>query len=61
MAYNTKKFDFDAHYGAKSTKELQDILKNSEQFAIDHPQFEFGWHNEFRQKLRMMIAERIGK
>jgi hypothetical protein len=33
----------------------------AEQFARDHPQFEFGWHNLYRQELRRRIAEKIGK
>ena len=61
MGYNTKHFDHEAHYASKSTKELAVLLKQAEKFVQDHPQFEFSWHNEYRQKLKLKIAERIGK
>jgi hypothetical protein len=61
MGYNTKKFDQEAHLASKSTKELQDMLKKSQEFVTNHPQFEYGWHNDYIQKLKLKIAERIGK
>jgi hypothetical protein len=42
-------------------KELQDSLENANKFVENHPQFEYGWHNEYRQELKRYIAERIGK
>jgi len=36
-------------------------LKKAEEFVKEHPQFEHSWHNEYRQKLKLLIAERIGK
>ena len=49
------------HFEGKTTRELQDRLVEAEQFAQQHPQFDLGWHNEYRQELRRRIAERIGK
>ena len=45
----------------KSLSELQKSLKAAEEFVKQHPQFEFGWHNEYLQQLKMHIAEKIGK
>jgi hypothetical protein len=61
MGYNTKHFDHEAHYASKSTKQLEALLKQAEKFVQEHPKFEFSWHNEYRQKLKLLIAERIGK
>jgi hypothetical protein len=61
MGYNTKKFDHEAHYASKSLKQLEADLKKAEQFVKDHPKFENGWHNDYRQTLKLKIAERIGK
>jgi hypothetical protein len=61
MGYNTKHFDHEAYYASKSVKELEALLKQSEDFVKKHPQFEYSWHNEYRQKLKLLIAERIGK
>lgn len=49
------------HYEGKTLKELQDSLVNAETFVKNHPEFEYGWHNEYRQELKKYIAERIGK
>jgi|694.fasta_scaffold123037_3 hypothetical protein len=49
------------HFEGKTINELQDRLVDAEQFAKDHPQFEYGWHNEYRQELKRRIAEKIGK
>ena len=49
------------HFEGRTLRELQDRLVEAEQFARDHPQFEYGWHNEYRQELKRRIAERIGK
>jgi hypothetical protein len=61
MGYNTKHFDHEAHYASKSTKELEALLKQATEFVGKYPQFEFSWHNEYRQKLKLLIAERIGR
>ena len=49
------------HFEGKTQSELKKLLARSEQFVADHPQFEFGWHNEYRQELKRRIAEGIGK
>lgn len=61
MGYNTKHFDHEAHYASKSTKQLEALLKQAEKFAQEHPKFEYSWHNEYRQMLKLKIAERIGR
>jgi hypothetical protein len=61
MGYNTKYFDHEAHYASKSTKELEALLKKATEFVGKYPQFEFSWHNEYRQMLKLRIAERIGR
>jgi hypothetical protein len=61
MGYNTKHFDHEAHYASKSTKELEALLKQAEKFVKEHPKFEHGWHNDYRQMLKLKIAERIGR
>ena len=48
-------------YSSMSTKELMGLLKNAQDFVKNNPQFEHGWHNEYRQTLKAKIAERIGK
>ena len=49
------------HYEGKTLKELQDSLVNAEKFTEDHPQFQYGWHNEYVQELKRIIAEKIGR
>ena len=49
------------HFEGKSLSELQARLRDAEQFAQRFPQFEYGWHNEYRQELRRRIAEQIGR
>lgn len=49
------------HFEGKTLSELYKNLENAEKFAQEHPQFEFGWHNEYRQELRRRIAELIGR
>jgi rRNA maturation protein Nop10 len=49
------------HFEGRTLRELQDRLVAAEKFARDHPQFEYGWHNEYRQELKRRIAEQIGK
>ena len=61
MGYNTKHFDHEAHYASKSTKELEALLKKAQEFVKEHPQFEYSWHNDYIHRLKLRIAERIGK
>lgn len=49
------------HFDGKSIKELQQTLEKAEKFVEDFPQFEYGWHNEYRQELKRRIAEMIGR
>ncbi len=49
------------HFEGKSISELQKRLADANDFAMKHPDFEFGWHNEYRQELKRRIAEMIGK
>ncbi len=48
------------HFGGKSVSELQKRLSDADKFVVKNPQFEFGWHNEYRQELKRRIAEMIG-
>lgn len=62
MGNNTEKFDHVAHYKAKTLKQLQSLLAESEAFAVKYyPKFDLGNHNEYIQKLKLLIAERIGR
>lgn len=61
MGYNTKYFDHDAHYASKSTKELERLLKENIDFISRHGKFEHGMLNEYSERLKCLIAERIGK
>lgn len=49
------------HFEGKTLKELQDSLVRAEDFVKNHPKFEYGWHNEYRQELKKRIADQIGK
>jgi hypothetical protein len=49
------------HFEGKSFNELKAMLIKAEKFVQDHPQFLYGFHNEYRQELRRRIAEHIGK
>ena len=49
------------HFEGKTLKELQDSLVKAEESVKKHPQFEFGWHNEYRQELKRRIADKIGR
>lgn len=49
------------HFEGKSTSELHQELVRANEFADKHPEFKFGWHNEYCQELKRRIAERIGK
>ena len=60
MGNNSKTFDHDAYYASKTLSELQGFLKSTEEFIEKYPKHQVGWHNERAQKLRLVIAERIG-
>ena len=49
------------HFEGKSQSELQKRLKEANEWVKAHPEFEHGWHNEYRQELKRRIAEGIGK
>ena len=49
------------HFECKSLSELQKSLVQAKEFSQEHPEFQFGWHNEYVEELRRRIAERIGK
>lgn len=49
------------HFQEKTIVELQKRLMDAEKFVKEYPQFEFGWHNEYRQELKRQIAEKIGR
>lgn len=49
------------NFEGKSLAELQQRLVEAEEFVKDHPQFVYGWHNEYRQELKRRIAEKIGR
>jgi hypothetical protein len=61
MGNNTEKYDRVLSYKVKTTNQLQQLLKDAEDFVVKYPQFELGHHNEYIQRLKMLIAERIGK
>ncbi len=61
MGYNTHYFDFEAHYASKSTKQLEEMLRDAEAFTVKYPQFSEGRHNEYVHTLKCLIAERIGR
>lgn len=48
------------HFEGKTLRELQDRLKDAEEFVKEYPEFTYGWHNEYRQELKKRIAEMIG-
>ena len=35
-----------SHFEGKTLRELQDNLKNAEEFVKKYPEFTYGWHNE---------------
>ncbi len=48
------------HFAGKSNRDLEKCLREAEKFVACHPQFECGWHNEYRQELKRRIAMNIG-
>ncbi len=61
MGCNSKKFDKEAHYASKSTRELEELLKNAKDFVQKNPKFEQGMHNEYMHSLKSLIASRVGE
>jgi hypothetical protein len=62
MGYNTKQFDQEAHYAKKTTKELQEELKRVETFYKQHCNgIAANFYVNYIAKLKLLIAERIGK
>jgi hypothetical protein len=49
------------HFEGKSAKELQTMLSEALEFSKRHPQFQYGWHNEYIQELRKRIADTVGR
>ena len=60
MGSNTKSFNRDEYYAAKSTVELQGLLKSTQDFIDKHAQFRNGMANEHAHFLKQLIASRIG-
>lgn len=59
MGYNSSKFDKDAHYAAKSTKELEKLVVFWKEAIAKHPHHSIGI-NELAI-VQLKLAERIGK
>lgn len=59
MGFNSEKFDKDAHYAAKSTKELESLVVFWKEAVVKHPQHKMA--NEELGLVQMLLAERIGK
>lgn len=49
------------HFEGKTLPELQRELARAEKFTANHPNFEFGWHNEYVHELKRRIAQKIGR
>ncbi len=49
------------HFAGMSAPDLRRELDRSVEFSTKHPQFQFGWHNEYVQELKRRIAESIGR
>jgi hypothetical protein len=65
MGYNTSKFDKDAHYASKTTKELEKLVVFWEKAISEYDVVRFKgppnqWINELHI-VKMKLAERIGK
>lgn len=59
MAYNTKQFDKDAHYAAKTTKQLEQLVMFWNDVLSQYPDRKIA--NEELNLVKMKLAERIGK
>jgi hypothetical protein len=65
MAYNSSKFDKEAHYASKSTKQLEELVVFWQKAIAEYDQIRFKgppnqWINEMHI-VKMKLAERIGK
>tara|TARA_R110000868_G_scaffold67757_1_gene200816 strand:+ start:352 stop:537 length:186 start_codon:yes stop_codon:yes gene_type:complete len=60
---NTKKWSptDPAHFLGLTIRQLEARLLEAEKFVEKYPQFQLGWHNEYRHELKRQIAEKIGK
>ena len=58
MGHNSSKFDKDAHYAAKSTKQLEELVVFWKEAMVKHP---YKVANEELGLVQMKLAERIGK
>lgn len=59
MAYNSPKFDKDAHYAAKTTKQLEQLVVFWNDVLSQYPDRKIA--NEELNLVKMKLAERIGK
>jgi len=60
MAYNSSKFDKDAHYAAMPTKQLQELITFWKKRISEHVNHHPRAHNELAL-VQMKLAERIGR
>lgn len=44
-----------------TTNQLIKQIKSAISFEEEHPEFKQGWHNEYIQHMKMVLANRIGK
>jgi hypothetical protein len=59
MGHNSTKFDKDAHYASKSTKQLEELVVFWKEAIAKHPEGKMA--NEELGLVQMKLAERIGK
>lgn len=57
---NTKRWSTTEFLGL-TVRQLEARLVEAEKFTEKHPQFELGWHNEYRHELKRLIADKIGR
>ena len=57
---NTKRWSATEFLGL-TVRQLETRLAEANKFASEHPQFQQGWHNEYRHELKRQIAEKIGR
>jgi len=65
MGYNSSKFDKDAHYASKSTKQLAELVVFWEKRIAEYEQKQFGHSHTIAINelaiVKMKLAERIGR
>jgi hypothetical protein len=59
MGHNSTKFDKDAHYASKSTKQLEELVVFWKESIAKRPEGKMA--NEELGLVQMKLAERIGK